>query len=43
MSTSIVFNYKNHLFSTPFLNLNSSPPFSKGIDVTENTTTYKVY
>lgn len=31
------FNLKNHFPSTPFSNLNSSPPFSNRIDITENT------
>ena len=38
MSTGIVFNYKNHLPSTPFPNLYSSLPFSDGIDITKNAT-----
>lgn len=40
MSIGTVFNYKNHLASTSFPNLNSSPPFSNGIDRTENITEF---
>lgn len=40
MSTGAPYNYKNHLPPSSLTNLNSSPPFSNGIDITENTTEF---